>query len=592
MGKGSLDLVLDRQWRTILVIDVVESVRLVQLSTARFPERWMGLVREARDRCLPRHRGQMVKHMGDGMMLLFDDELDAVRAALDLHELATRANGDEPPEHHILLRAAISSGEIQVSDLDIFGPEVNQAVLLARLAPPGQTAVPASVRDRLVHGLDVSVEDLGDCYLRDTVEPVRTFLLTQPVGAGASARPLARQAELRASIAVVPFDTFDLSGVQAYLGDTIADEIIDALSRNPALRLISRLSTSAFRGRANALDGIRSHLRADHLLSGRVHLDGDRMRIALQLVETKDATVIWAHSYTGSAASVFAGTDGMFARIAQDLSVALATRAIERTRSAPMATLENYCLLMAAVQLLHGVSRQDFERARQMLEHLIERDRHHPSPHAWMAKWHVLRVQQGWGDRVRDSSQALEHTQRALDMDPNSSLTLAIDGFVHCNLLKDLDTAAQRYERAITANPSEPLAWLFQGTLLAFKGEGSAALHSTERALELSPLDPMRYFFESLSATAALSAQQWTLAIARAQHSLRLNNSHTSTLRVLTIAHVQLGRIAEARQWAGRLLERERHFTIAEYRARSPSMGYPTGEVWAQSLAMAGVPQA
>jgi len=225
-----------------------------------------------------------------------------------------------------------------------------------------------------------------------------------------------------------------------------------------------------------------------------------------------------------------------------------------------------------------------------MLEHLIERDRRHPAPHSWMAKWHVMRVQQGWGERERDSRLALDHTKRALDLDPSSSLTLAIEGFVHCNLLKDLDGARLRYERALAENPSEPLAWLFQGTLLAFKGEGEAALASTERALELSPLDPMRYFFESLSATAALSAAQWEVAIERAQHSLRLNCIHTSTLRVLTIANVQLGQMEEARVWATRLLEHERNFTIAAYRARSPSTGFATGDLWVRSLAAAGIP--
>jgi adenylate cyclase len=589
MDPASIAQTLQRQWSAIVVVDVVESVRLVQLGQARFPERWTRFVGQVRDALPVEFRGRMVKHLGDGMLLVFKRAVDAVDAALALHRRIEGVNEGVAEAERIVLRAGIACGEVQASELDVFGPEVNQAVLLARLAPPGRTAVSAAVRDRLVHGLDATLEDLGDCYLRDTDEPVRTFLV------GPARRPAAeplrgRVQGLRPTLAVVPFDTFDLSGVQSFLGDALADEVIAALSRNRALSVISRLSTAAFRGRTKALDGIRNCLHADHVLGGRVHLDGDRLRVVLQLTEVASATVIWSDGVAGSARGVFGGTDPLVECVARDVSLALATRSLERARSAPLPTLESYCLLMAAVSLLHGVSREDFDRARQMLEHLIERERRQPAPHAWMAKWHVLRVQQGWGERVRDSRLALDSARRALDLDPGSSLTLSIDGFVHCNLLKDLDGARARYEQALALNPSEPLAWLFQGTLHAFRGEGEPAVASTQRALELSPLDPMRYFFESLSATAALAAGRWELAIERALHSLRLNSSHTSTLRVLTIAHVQLGRLDEARHWAARLLERERGFTIADYRQRSPSMGFATGELWASSLAAAGVP--
>ena len=77
---------------------------------------------------------------------------------------------------------------------------------------------------------------------------------------------------------------------------------------------------------------------------------------------------------------------------------------------------------------------------------------------------------------------------------------------MHTNLLKQLDIGQERYEQALSINPNESLAWLLKGTLHAFKGEGEQAVYGTEHALRLSPLDPLRYFYDSLAATAALSA--------------------------------------------------------------------------------------
>ena len=76
---------------------------------------------------------------------------------------------------------------------------------------------------------------------------------------------------------------------------------------------------------------------------------------------------------------------------------------------------------------------------------------------------------------------------------------------MNTNLLKRLDVAQDRYETALQVNPNDSLAWLLKGTLHAFKGEGKTAMEHTQRALRLSPLDPLRYYYDSLAATAARS---------------------------------------------------------------------------------------
>ena len=117
--------------------------------------------------------------------------------------------------------------------------------------------------------------------------------------------------------------------------------------------------------------------------------------------------------------------------------------------------------------------------------------------------------------------------------------------------MKDLDTARKRCDQAVDANPSHALGWLYRGAVNAFEGEGDAAVDATRRAMELSPLDPQRYYFESLGATAELSAHQYVNAEKLARSSLTLNRMHPSTWRVLTIALVSRGEwMKRARPWA------------------------------------------
>jgi tetratricopeptide (TPR) repeat protein len=227
-----------------------------------------------------------------------------------------------------------------------------------------------------------------------------------------------------------------------------------------------------------------------------------------------------------------------------------------------------------------------------MLQALKERVPRHAIPDAWLAKWFVLRVQQGWSaDPKLDARQALDCTRRALDADAHCALAMAIDGFVHTNLLKRLDIAEQRYDMALDANPNESLAWLLKGTLHAFKGEGRQAVDSTLQALRLSPLDPLKYFYDSLAATAALAAGEYERAIEHARRSLRANRTHTSTLRALAIAQVQTGRDAEARETVRELLRLEPTLTVRAYLERSPSSAFETGRIWSGALRAAGLPE-
>src|SRR2546428_414892 len=186
-----------------------------------------------------------------------------------------------------------------------------------------------------------------------------------------------------------------------------------------------------------------------------------------------------------------------------------------RAQTQSLPTLDGYTLLIGSIAMMHRLSQHDFERSRLMFQALIDRAPRLATPYAWLAKWHVLRVQQGWSaDESSDRQLAMGFAKRALDADPDCSLALAIDGFVHTNLLKRLDIASERYDRALRVNPNDSLAWLLKGTMHAFKGEGKQAIEGTRRALRLSPLDPLRYFYDSLAATAALSAGDYARRLA------------------------------------------------------------------------------
>ncbi len=576
--------------RAVLLVDVAESVRLIEQDESGIISRWLDFVEQVRTDILPRHGGRLVKSLGDGMLLDFAEVRAAVAAALEIQHISALGNIGLPHDQRILLRMGMELTDVIIVHDDVLGRGVNLAARLMTLAAPGEIVVSQQVRDRLTPDLDADVEDMGDCFLRHFAHPVRAYRLTVP-GSHPTHTLVTCFEDLAPSVAVVPFAPLNAADPWCAMGEVLAEEVIRTLSRSSDINLISRLSTSALRGRGLTLQELGVHLHADYVLSGVYHSDEHYVKLDVELAETKSGRILWSEHLKDDIRALLSEDQELISRLVSGVCSAVMMRELQKARAQPLPTLKAYTLLISAIALIHHLSQPNFYEARRLLESLVERRARQPIPLAWLANWHVMRVQQGWSsDERQDAYLALECTKRALDADPECSLALAIDGFVHTNLLKQFDVAQKSYESALTANPSNALAWLLKGTMHAFMSQGEQAVEHTERALKLSPLDPHRYFYDSLSATAYVAARQYDRAVDLAQRSLRANRKHTSTLRVLTVAQWQLGRCEEARRTAEDLLKLEPALTVSGWLSRSPAAPYPIGQEAAEALRRAGVP--
>jgi adenylate cyclase len=577
--------------RAVIVVDIVESVRLVEQDESGIIARWFGFVERVKTQVLPECEGRLVKTLGDGMLLDFGDVRGAVSAALRIQQICDLDNAEYPPERQILLRIGMEVSDVIVEKEDVHGRGVNLAARLMSLAGPGEIVVSQHVRDRLTSTLDAEIEDLGECFLRHVKEPVRAYRIGPPHDRKSRKSHMSLD-DWGPSIAVIPFTPRQIAKEHYIIGEMLAEEIIRALSRSPELNVISRLSTTVFRARAVSLVEVASHLQADYVLSGSYKSDGRRVTVNVELAEVKSGRIIWAEHFRDAVSAILTGEQRIVGEVASGVYSAVETREVQRSRLQPLPTLKAYTLLIGAISLMHRLAPRDFQEAHRLLETLLARGADQPIPLSWLANWHVLRVQQGWSpDPKQDAYFALDCTKRALELDPDSALACTIDGSVRTSLLKDLDAAMESYRRAVASSPSNSLAWLLKGTLHAFMNQGKQAVENTQRALKLSPLDPHRYYYESLAATAYIANGQYDRALELAQRSLRANRLHTSTLRVITAAQWRLGLHDEARETMQELLRLEPNFTVSGWLKRTPAAKYPIGPAAAELFRQAGAPK-
>ena len=259
---------LPRRQKVVLVMDLVESVRLMAAHEAAVVQRWHGFVQHARAHVLPRHHGRHVKSLGDGLLAEFDSAPEAVGAAQELHHFFDDSNAALPADQRCHLRAGLNAAQIYIDSVDVYGAGVNLAARVASLAGPGETIVTTQVRDELTDGLDGELRDMGECYLKHVPEPVRVWRVGD-AGAQPLLTPAADQpGTLLPGIAVIPFAARSNAPEHFAVGELVADAVISLLGRSQHLRVISRLSCSAFRLRDAALGEVSQRLGAQFVLSG------------------------------------------------------------------------------------------------------------------------------------------------------------------------------------------------------------------------------------------------------------------------------------------------------------------------------------
>lgn len=559
---------MHRSTKVLLVMDVVESVRLMEQDEHDFVQRWQQLVQQAEQQILPLHGGRIVKSLGDGLMLEFANAQGGVRAAFALQQFSQQANAGLRPAQHMHLRMGGHLASFVTDQHDIYGTDVNLTARFATLAGPGELVVSADLRDCLTAGLDADIEDLGECHLKHVKEPVQAYRVGpaghDPVVHASDAAP----PDFRPTVAVIPFEARSNEPEHFVIGELVADGIIAQLSRSADLRVISRLSTTAFRGRANAMPEVESRLAASFVLSGSYVASGGKILIMAELADARKKQVIWADRLSGDTLDLLQAQSELVNNIASAASRALIDTEVQQSLAQPLPRLDSGALLLGGIALMHRSSLHDFDRSRQVLEALLERHNRAATPRAWLAKWYTMRVIRGMSDEPgKDTQLALEQTRRALDLSPDNALSLAIEGYARCQLLGEAEVARTCIDRAIELNPNEPLGWLYKSVWSSMWGGAADSVTEAAHASQLSPIDPLKYYFDMLLAAALLANNDHHGAIAHSLQSLRANRQHSPTLRVLLTAQVELGSIDDARVTLGRLLAEEPHLTVSGYLA-------------------------
>jgi adenylate cyclase len=556
----------------VLAADVAGYSRLMGRDEERTLAELKALRKTLIDPAIAAHRGRMVKTAGDGMLVEFASAVDATRCAAELQQAMAKENATVPPELRIELRIGIHVGDIIIDENDIFGDGVNIAARLESIAAPGGICISDDAQRQIRGKLDVVFDDMGPQQLKNIAEPMRSWRLRlededgtiQSDSQPSRVHPLPLPD--KPSIVVLPFDNMSAEPGQDFLADGIVEAITSALSRIRSFFVIARTSAFTYKGRARDARDIGRELGVAYLLEGSVQRIGNRLRIIVQLIETEGGAHVWSSRFDGTMDEFFDLEDRITEQVAGALQPSVRIAEIERSRRKRPQDLGSYDYTMRAMPHVWALEKEESAKAIELLEAALAIDAKYPLALSLAGWCHAQRSVYNWADDIAESQRKAQSlAEQAAQMSGDDPIILAVLGAVH-TFLRNHGTARVLLERAVTLDPNAAWAWSRLGWVECYADQSKKSIENFERALRLSPIDPINFNNYVGIGSAHEVAQEYDEAAMLYRRGLQERPNARWIYRNLASSLSGAGRMEEAKQAYAEMMRSYPDLTISKFK--------------------------
>ena len=339
-----------------------------------------------------------------------------------------------------------------------------------------QPAIPAAIGQQVFR-----------CLRKDPWQRFQTMLEVKRALAEAACLDGAR--EESPSIAVLPFANLSADKENEYFGDGLAEEIINALTKVPELRVIARASAFAFRGAERDLRLIGQRLRVGSVLQGSVRSAGSRIRVTAQLINVADESHLWSERYEREMTDIFAIQDDISLAIATALKVRLAA---PRRSTTNLEAFQNY---LKGLYWYQRYTPESLALAKQSFEQALRHDPNCAPAHAGLAVYYYGLGATGIRPMTEMAPLAKSAAVRALAIDGTLSEAHSVLGLVVGAVEYDWQAAERHFQAAMAVDPVPPLVRVrYALYFLTPRGRYEEAEAQYRRTFETDPLSMMVHF--------------------------------------------------------------------------------------------------
>ena len=321
---------------------------------------------------------------------------------------------------------------------------------------------------------------------RDLLADLKNLVRDLAEGGGALAAPASSEARID-SIAIVPFENETADPEAEFLCDGLAESLINTLSQLPRLRVISRTSSFAYKGKQADPRAVGQDLRVGAVLVGRMMKRQGRLVVSAELVDVRGNHQLWGGRFNRPLADYFDIETDLAEVISGKLAITLSPEEESRLKRRHTDDPQAYQLYLMGRQFMVGTPDQ-MARSLDYFRQAIEREPGYALAHAALAEAYVIQVVHGVQPREDGLRIAKASTARALEFDPHLAEAHTVQGMIAATFDWDWATAEAAHRRAIALSPGSSVARLEFADFLCAMDRVDEAM---AEGLEAQRLDPL-----------------------------------------------------------------------------------------------------
>ena len=584
---------ITRRLAAVAFADVADWSSHVEKSDIDALRAWKALRAEIIEPKLVEHGGRVLELAGDAVLVEFRSAVAAVEWAVDTQRAVANLELDASDDVRLSLRIGINVEDVIVDEDKLIGDGVNVAARIHQLASPGEIVVTGAVRDYVWNKLSVTFNDMGEHKLKHISRPVHAYRVrTETPG---SRIPVRSQPNLswtkRPAVAVLPFRNLGSDPEEGYFGEGITEDIINGLARSHSLYVIARTSTLRYRDQHMDAREIAAELGVRYIVQGSIRRRAARLRISSELVDAIANRTVWSDRFDGQDNEIFEFQDRIAARIVGTLEPRVYEAETARVLDKPTDSLDAYDCVLRALSHFYTFSDEDVAEAGRYLQRAVALDPFYAQAHAYLAWWHNLHTGRLNSPATEDAEKASRFAATAMELDPNDAFCIAVAAHIEGFLRKNLEAAADLFDRAISLNENSAFAWGVSAATYCFLGRPDEALERLRNAWRLSPFDPMNFFFCTVAGLAEIISARYDQAVGWLRKSERLNPRFAAGLRTLVAALALSGDVDAARVAASNFLTVAPAFRVSRFTSWYPLRREDDLRRLTSGLRLAGLPE-
>ncbi|UCC14332.1 MAG: hypothetical protein JSW21_13485 [Gammaproteobacteria bacterium] len=295
----------------------------------------------------------------------------------------------------------------------------------------------------------------------------------------------AREEVRDASVAVLAFQDLSPGSDQAYFAEGLAVDLINQLGNVPALRVTGRTSAFSFKGKDATIPEIGEALNVAHVLDGAVSKAGDRVRISVQLTDTRTDTNLWSETFDRTLADVFETRDEIALTVFDRLTIEF-----ERLEQASLRTdPEVYDLTLQARYLMNAWGKGDDadKQAFELLDQALAIDPEYVPALLLSAYSSYSLLRLGLISDEEQDRHADAMIERVLAIDPGNGTALAGLAWDAWEARFDLESAANQFSDALRTAPGDLELTRAAGIFARSIGRHAESIALLERCVAADP---------------------------------------------------------------------------------------------------------